>query len=52
MFNILLDKSREIVSERMTRLSQTGNDARLCVCLVVKVKFDAVRTLLHRNLER
>ena len=28
--------------ERAKRLSQSGNDVQLCMCLVVKVKSDAV----------
>ena len=43
MSNILLGKSREIAIERMKRLSQRGNDVQLWMCLVVKVKSDAVR---------
>ena len=44
--NILLGKSREqllIAPERMKRLGQSGNDTRLWMCLVVKVKSDAVK---------
>ena len=37
MSNILLGKSKEIVSERMKRLGQSRNSAPLCMCLVVKV---------------
>ena len=33
----------EITSERMKRLDQSGNDAQLWMCLVVKVKSDAVK---------
>ena len=29
--------------ERAKRLSQSGNDVQLCMCLVVKVKSDAVK---------
>ena len=43
MSNILLEKSREIASERMKRLGQSRNDTQLCMCLVVKVKSDAVK---------
>ena len=38
-------------SKRMTRLGQRGNDAQLWICLVVKVKSDAIKKILHRNLE-
>ena len=41
---MLLGKSREqllIAPERMKRLGQSGNDTRLWMCLVVKVKSDA-----------
>ena len=31
-------KSREIASKRMKRLSQSGNDAQLWMCLVMKIK--------------
>ena len=37
--------------EGMKRLNQSGNNAHLWMCLVVKVKSDAVKTILHRNLE-
>ena len=33
--NMLLGKSGEIAPERMKRLSQSGNDAQLWMCLVV-----------------
>ena len=38
-------------SKRMKRLSQSGNYAQLWMCLVVKVKSSAIKTMLHRNLE-
>ena len=44
--NILLGKSREqllIAPERMKRLGQSGNDTWLWMCLVMKVKSDAVK---------
>ena len=40
VYNMLLGKSREqllIAPERMKRLGQSGNDALLWICLVVKV---------------
>ena len=40
--NMLLENSGEIVQEGMKRLSQSGNNAQLWLCLVVKVKSDAV----------
>ena len=48
---MLLEKSEEIAPEGMKRLSQSGNNAQVWMCLVVKVMSDAVRTILHRNLE-
>ena len=39
---MLLGKTGEIAPERMKSLGQSGNDARLQMCLVVKVKSDAV----------
>ena len=41
MSNVLLEKSREIAPER--ELGQSRNIAELCMCLVVKVKSDAVK---------
>ena len=40
---MLLGKSREIAPEGMKRLTLSGNNAQLWLCLVVKVKFDAVK---------
>ena len=51
VLNMLLEKSQEVAPEGMKRLSQSGNSAQLWMCLVVKVKFDAVRTILRRNPE-
>ena len=39
----LLEKSGEIAPDGMKRLSQNGNNVQLWVCLVAKVKFDAVK---------
>ena len=39
----LLEKSQEIAQEEMKKLCQSGNDAQLCMCLVVKVKSYAVK---------
>ena len=41
--NMLLDKSREIAPEGTKRLSQSGNNAQLWMCLVMKVESDAVK---------
>ena len=43
MPNILLEKSGKIAPERMKRLGQSGNDTWLWMCLLVKVKSDAVK---------
>ena len=43
MPNILLEKSGEIAPEGKKRQSQSGNNAQLWVCLVMKVKSDAVK---------
>ena len=46
MSNMLLEKTRGqllIDPERMKQLSQSRNDAQLWMCLVVKVKSDAVK---------
>ena len=40
---MLLERSGEIAPEGMKRLSQSRNDAQLWMCLVVKVKSDAVK---------
>ena len=42
--NMLLEKSGEITPERMKRLNQSVYDALLWMCLVVKIKSDAVKT--------
>ena len=44
--NMLLGKNRGQllrVTERMKRLGQSANDAQLWICLVVKVKFNAIK---------
>ena len=43
VFNMLLWKSREIAPERTKRLFQSGNNAQLWICVVVRVKFSAVK---------
>ena len=40
-----------IAPERMKRLGQSRNDIQPWIRHMVKVKSDAVRTILHRNLE-
>ena len=40
---MLLDKSGEIAPKAMKKLSKSRNDAQLWMCLVVKVKSDAVK---------
>ena len=40
---MLLEKSGEIAPEGMKRLRQSGNNAKLWVCLVVKVKSNSVK---------
>ena len=40
---MLLEKSGDIAPEGMKRLSQSRNNAQLWLCLVVKVKSDAVK---------
>ena len=46
---MLLEKSAEIATEGTKRLSQSGNNTQLWMCLLVKVKSDAKRTILYRN---
>ena len=36
-------KRGEIAPKRMKRLSQSGNDAQLLMCLVMKIKSDAIK---------
>ena len=48
---MLLENCGQIAPERMKKLGQSGNDAQLWMCPVVKVKSDAIRTVLHRNQE-
>jgi len=38
-------------SERMKQIGQSRSDTQLWMCLVVKVKSNAVKTILHRSLE-
>ena len=48
---MLLWKSIEIAQERMMRLGQIRNDTQLWMCLVVKIKSEDIKTILHRNLQ-
>ena len=41
--DMLLEKSKEIAPEGMKRLSQNRKDALFWLCLVVRVKSDAVK---------
>ena len=43
MPNILLEKKGEITPGGMKKLSQSGNSMQLHMCLLVKVKSDAVK---------
>ena len=46
VFNMLLGKSKgqsPITPERMKQLGQSGNDVQLWMCLVVKVKSNAIK---------
>ena len=50
--NILLGKSRGqllIAPERMKQVGQSGNNAGLQICLVVKVKSDAVKNIAQES---
>ena len=39
-------EDKAVASERLKRLSQGGNNAQLWMCLVVKVKSDAVKNII------
>ena len=43
MSNMLLEKRGETDPGKIKRLGQSRNNAQLCLCLVVKVNFDAVK---------
>ena len=45
MPNMLLEKSTEIAPEGKKRLSQSRNNTQLWMCLVVKLKSDAVKNI-------
>ena len=42
---MLLEKNGEITPKRMKRLSQSEKNAQLVMCLVVKVKYDAIKNI-------
>ena len=44
--HMLLEKSREIAPEGMKKLSQSGKNTRMWLCMVVKVKSDAVKNCI------
>ena len=44
-----MEERREIASEGMKKLSQSGNNAQLWMCLVVKVKSDAVKNSIAQE---
>ena len=46
---MLLEKSEEIAPQGMKRLSQSRNNAQLCMCLVVKIKSDAVKNIIAQE---
>ena len=48
---MLLEISGEITPERMKGWSQNKNNTQLWVGLVIEARSDAVRVILHRNLE-
>ena len=48
---MLLEISDEITPERIKIWSQSKNNTQMRIGLVMEVKFDAVRAILHRNLE-
>ena len=51
MPNKLLDISGDITPERMKRRRQSKNNTQLWMWLVIEARSDAVRAILHRNLE-
>ena len=51
MPSMLLEISGETTPERVKRQSQSKNNTQLWMWLVMEVKSDAVRAILHRNLE-
>ena len=47
--NMLLEESGEIVPEEKKRMSQSRKNALFWMCLVMKVKSDAEKTILYRH---
>ena len=48
---MLLKISGEIAPERIKGWSQSKNNTQLWMGLVIEARFNAVRAILHRNLE-
>ena len=48
---MLLEISGEITPERMKVWSQSKNNTQVCVRLMIEARSDALREILHRNLE-
>ena len=48
---MLLEIGGEITAERMKGWNQSKNNTQLWMWLVIEARSDAVRTILHRNLE-
>ena len=48
---MLLEIRGEITPERMKGWSQSKNNTQLCMGLVIEARFNAMRAILHRNLE-
>ena len=46
---MLLDSSRENAPEGMKRLSQSGNNAQLWMCLVLKEKSDVKNNIAQKS---
>ena len=46
---MLLEKNEEIAAEGIKRLNQSGSNAQLWMCLVVKVKSDAVKNSIAQE---
>ena len=48
---MLLEISGEITPERMKGWSQSKNIIQLCMCLVIEIRSDAVKSNIARELE-
>ena len=48
---MLLEFRGKLTPEKMKRWSQSKNNTQLWMSLVMEVKSDAVRAILHRNVE-